>query len=106
MAPLHPVLARLAAELDRGLSDPDRLLLAWLAEHVPMRTVAAWLGIGYDAALKRASRLRVRLRATALEHAALLPPAERRVMDAFLGRALGGNDGASSPPNDRSETGS
>lgn len=105
-APLHPVLARLSTELDAGLSDPDRLLLAWLAEHVPMRTVAAWLGIGYDAALKRSSRLRARLRVAALEHAALLPPAERRVMDAFLGRALGGNDRASSPSNDRSEAGS
>lgn len=86
-APLHPVLARLSAELDAGLREQDRLLLAWLADHVPMRMVAAWLGIGYDAALKRASRLRARLRAAALAHTDALPPGERRVVHAFLGRA-------------------
>lgn len=86
-APLHPVLARLAAQLDASLDDQERLLLAWVAERVPMRTVAGWLGIGYDAALKRASRLRARLHASALAHIAALPPEDRRVADAFLGRA-------------------
>ncbi len=90
---LHPVLARLAVELDAGLREQDRQLLAWLADHVPMRTAAEWLGIGYDAALKRASRLRARLRVAALAHTDALPPGERRVVHAFLGRAQRGASG-------------
>jgi len=100
----HPVLALMATRLDATLSDQERLLLAWMAEHVPMRTVATWLGIGYDAALKRASRLRTRLRADALAYVATLPPEERRVVELFLERAT--DDHESSTSMKRTETGS
>ena len=82
----HPALAALARHLDDGLRDDDRLLLAWLAHHVPLRTAAAWLGVSYEGACKRAQRLRARLRAAALAHLATLPPAERRVVARVLAR--------------------
>ena len=82
----HPAVAAFVRHLEAVLPDDDRLLLAWLAHHVPLRTAAAWLGVSYEGACKRAQRLRARLRAAALAHLATLPPAERRVVARVLAR--------------------
>ncbi|HEX6629827.1 MAG TPA: hypothetical protein VF048_02000 [Gemmatimonadaceae bacterium] len=79
-------LARLAAYLDGLLDDDERLLLAWLAHHVPLRVAAGWLELPYDTVAKRAQRLRARLRAAAERHLATLPPAERREVQRVLHR--------------------
>ena len=82
----HPAVVAFVRHLEAVLPDDDRLLLAWLAHHVPLRTAAAWLGVSYEGACKRAQRLRARLRAAALAHLATLPPAERRVVARVLAR--------------------
>ena len=84
---LDPALAGLVSRLERELTDADRQLLVWLSHHVPLRTVAEWLGVRYDAAAKRASRLKARLRAVAVAHADALPAVERRRLHHFFARA-------------------
>jgi DNA-directed RNA polymerase specialized sigma24 family protein len=85
--PLPPALQRLAAVMADGLSEEERLMLAWLGHHVPQRLVAEWLGIGHAAAAKRIERLRQRLRGAAVAHAATLDAGERRVLLGFFRRA-------------------
>lgn len=82
------VLARLAEHLDGLLDDDERLLLAWLAHHVPLRVAAGWLALPYETVAKRAQRLRARLRAAAERHVATLPPAEQREVWRVLHRGL------------------
>jgi DNA-directed RNA polymerase specialized sigma24 family protein len=79
-------LAALARHLESRLSDDDRLLLAWLAHHVPLRTAAAWLGVSYESVSKRAQRLRARMRAASLMYVDALPAAERREVERVLAR--------------------
>lgn len=87
-APLDPAVARLAEHLVAEIGEDDRRLLAWLAHDVPLRTAAEWLGVRYDAAGKRAQRLRARLRVRAERYADRLPEGEeRRAVHAFLRRA-------------------
>jgi FixJ family two-component response regulator len=62
-------------------------MLAWVAEGVPQRMIAEWLGISREAAKKRIARLCRRLRAAAPDVAALLPSADRREIDRLLRRA-------------------
>ena len=45
----------------RGCSVQEKQLLVWSAHRVPLRECAAWLGISYDSAKQRLSRLRARL---------------------------------------------
>jgi len=59
--PLPPVLERLIAALEEGISASERELLSWLSEHVSYTTIAAWLSISRPAAVSRAQRLRKRL---------------------------------------------
>jgi len=80
------VLAALARHLESRLADDDRLLLAWLAHHVPLRTAAAWLGVTYESVSKRAQRLRARMRAASLMYVDALPAAERREVERVLAR--------------------
>lgn len=63
-----PALVRLAALLDEGLSEQERLLLIWVSNGVPMREIALWQGATYGAAKVRLTRLRSRLRERALRH--------------------------------------
>lgn len=44
-----------------GCSVEDRQLLVWSSHRVPLRECARWLGIGYDSARQRLSRLRTKL---------------------------------------------
>ena len=82
-----PALLRLVQRLESELREPDRLLLVWTAHHVPLRTIAEWLGVGYEATVKRAARLRTRLRAVVAAHADALPADDRRRLHRILARA-------------------
>lgn len=97
-AVLDPALVRLAEHLLDGVSPDDRRLLAWLAEDVPLRTAADWLGLRYDTAVKRAQRLRARLRERAARYPSTLADGrERRAVEAFLRRAGAGASPGASP---------
>lgn len=100
----HPAVAALVAHLEAPLRDDERQLLAWLAHHVPLRTVATWLGVPYDTACKRAQRLRARLRRRAAAYVAARPPDERRQLDALLARGAAPDapspDAPPPPPDD------
>jgi RNA polymerase sigma factor (sigma-70 family) len=90
--PTRPALARLAAALDRELSDDERRLVSWLGQHVTQRQIAAWLGISLAATAKRVLRLRTRLRDAADAYIAELDPAEQRELHDFFRRMARGED--------------
>ncbi|MHB1224983.1 MAG: hypothetical protein ACYC2G_13225 [Gemmatimonadaceae bacterium] len=85
--PVDPALERLVARVEDELREPDRLLLVWLAHHVPLRTIAEWQGVRYDTAVKRATRLRERLRAVVVAHVDALPVDDRLRLQRILARA-------------------
>ena len=80
-------VANFARWLERDLAEDDRALLGWIAEHVPRRTIAAWLGVSYEAAKKRCTRLCARVRATASSYLRQAPPEDRDALRFFLARA-------------------
>jgi DNA-directed RNA polymerase specialized sigma24 family protein len=84
---VSPVLARLAADLASEMRAEDRLIVEWLSDHVPQQEIAAWLGLGYDAASKRIRRLRARLQAAAARHVERFSAPERQEVMTFLRRA-------------------
>ena len=93
-----PAIVRLTEHLVADLAADDRRLLLWLAHDVPLRTAADWLGLRYDTAVKRAQRLRGRLRTRADRYAeALAPGPERRAVHAFLRRAAAPTQPAGEP---------
>lgn len=79
-------LGRLAAILRAELSADEVLLLTWRSAGVPLRQIAAWLGITYAAAAKRVARLSQRLRAIAWLRAGSFPPEERLEIARFFRR--------------------
>ena len=79
--------ARLGQLLSARLSDDERQMLAWVAEGVPQRVIAEWLGINREAAKKRIARLCRRLQGAAEALTAELPPEARREIDRLLHRA-------------------
>jgi hypothetical protein len=85
-APVSSGLARLATILEAELSEEELLLLTWRSAGVPLRQIAAWLAIGYDAAAKRTMRLCHRLRAVARLRVESFPPEERQELDRFFRR--------------------
>ena len=85
--PLAPALARLANTLAATLVEEDRLLAVWLSHCVPLREIAAWLGLSDRTAAKRIERLRERLQHVALRQLETAEGDERRELLAFLGRA-------------------
>lgn len=87
--PTSPTLLRLIQHLETGLIPTERAMLVWLAHYVPQRTIAEWLGLSYDVAAKRATRLRARLRSAAVRYAESLPDDERRELHHFFRRAAG-----------------
>jgi len=84
---LSPVLRALLRHIENETSEDERRLLRWLAEHVPQRQIAEWIGITHGAARLRVMRLRARLRESVLDHAGRLPPSERDEVMRLLGRA-------------------
>jgi len=83
---LPGVLERLARALNEKLTPEERHLLAAVAENVPQRQIATWLGISHVVARKRLQRLRARLNQAAMQHANSLPPDEARELARFLRR--------------------
>lgn len=78
---------RWVALLTRELTDLEWQLLGWVAEQVPRREMAAWLGAEYEATKRRVTRLVTRVRARALERAGELSPTDRAEVAAWLRRA-------------------
>jgi len=79
-------LTRVAQLLSARLSDEEQQMLAWVAEGVPQRVIAEWLGINREAAKKRIARLCGRLRAAVDALKADLPLDARREIDRLLRR--------------------
>lgn len=71
---LRKVARRIAGEL----TPEQRAHVEWLAREIPQRVIAEWLGIEYEAAAKRGTRLCAGLRRRALALIDSLPPEERR----------------------------
>jgi RNA polymerase sigma factor (sigma-70 family) len=85
-APLPNVLERLAGRLSEALSDDERMLLVAVAENIPQREIAEWLGVSYALARKRLERLRARLTEVAMHYANSLEPDDARELQRFFHR--------------------
>jgi DNA-directed RNA polymerase specialized sigma24 family protein len=85
-SPLPRVLERLAARLNEGLSEEERQLLVGVAENVPQREIAQWLGVSHAVARKRLERLRARLTDLAMRYTNTLEPDDQRELQRFLRR--------------------
>ncbi|MFL5619644.1 MAG: RNA polymerase sigma factor [Gemmatimonadaceae bacterium] len=84
--PLPRVLDRLAGRLSEALSDDERQLLVAVAENIPQREIAEWLGVSYTVARKRLERLRARLTDVAMQYANTLEPDDARALQRFFHR--------------------
>ena len=85
-APLPRVLERLAGRLSEALRDDERQLLVAVAENIPQREIAEWLGVSYVVARKRLERLRARLTDVAMQYANTLEPDDARELQRFFHR--------------------
>jgi DNA-directed RNA polymerase specialized sigma24 family protein len=85
-APLPRVLGRLAGRLSEALRDDERQLLVAVAENIPQREIAEWLGVSYAVARKRLERLRARLTDVAMQYANTLEPDDARELQRFFHR--------------------
>ena len=85
-APLPRVLERLAGRLSEALRDDERQLLVAVAENIPQREIADWLGVSYVVARKRLERLRARLTEVAMQYANTLEPDDARELQRFFHR--------------------
>ena len=85
-APLPRVLERLAGRLSEALGDDERVLLVAVAENIPQREIAEWLGVSYAVARKRLERLRARLTDVAMQYANTLEPDDARELQRFFHR--------------------
>ena len=84
--PLGRVLERLAAKLGERLTDDERLMLDAVAENVPQREIAEWLGVSHVVARKRLERLRARLIDISMRFASGLEPDDARELQRFFRR--------------------
>jgi RNA polymerase sigma factor (sigma-70 family) len=80
-------IAHLAAASINVLSAEERELLVGLGRHLPMRELAAQLGISYGAARVRLHRLRGRVRQLAASYVVSLAADDRKEMERFFRRA-------------------
>jgi DNA-directed RNA polymerase specialized sigma24 family protein len=85
-APLPRVLERLAGRMSEALSDDERQLLVAVAENIPQREIAEWLGVSYTVARKRLERLRARLTDVAMQYTNTLEPDDARELQRFFHR--------------------
>jgi len=85
-APLPRVLERLAGRLSEALRGDERQLLVAVAENIPQREIAEWLGVSYAVARKRLERLRARLTDVAMQYANTLEPDDARELQRFFHR--------------------
>ena len=80
------VVRRLARELMSELTDEEQRIVVWVAESVPYREIASWLGSSYDATSKRIWRLLKRLRDAAAARAEQFSDDERNVLRRYFAR--------------------
>jgi RNA polymerase sigma factor (sigma-70 family) len=85
-APLPRAIERLAGRLSDALRPDERQLLVAVAENIPQREVADWLGVSYAVARKRLERLRARLTEVAMQYATTLEPDDARELQRFFHR--------------------
>ena len=85
-SPLQPS-AELMRVVFEHCSAEDRQLLVWSTHRVPLRECAAWLGISYDSAKQRLSRLRARLLRESVTHLSELTEPDRAELVRLLRRA-------------------
>jgi RNA polymerase sigma factor (sigma-70 family) len=85
--PLPRVLERLSGRLSEALSDDERQLLVAVAENIPQREIAEWLGVSYVVARKRLERLRARLTDVAMRFTNTLEPDDARELQRFFRRS-------------------
>jgi DNA-binding CsgD family transcriptional regulator len=86
-------LTRFTVLLTRELSPRELHMLGWVAEGIPRRHIAEWLGVSYEAARKRITRLCRSLRLIAPSLLARLDEHDRSEVERFLRRV-----GALPPP--------
>ncbi|MEP6731796.1 MAG: hypothetical protein ABJE10_14210 [bacterium] len=79
-------LNRLASTLSETLSVEERQLLVAVAESVPQREIAEWLGVSYTVARKRLERVRARLIDAATRYMSTLEPSDVRELQRFFRR--------------------
>lgn len=84
---VRPVIARLAEAAAKELSPEELVMLVGIGRHVPLRDIAAQLGLSYGAARVRLSRLRERFVKVVIEYARSLDAADRREIARFFRRA-------------------
>lgn len=77
----------LARALIESCSYDERQLLVWSAHRVPLRDCAAWLGLSYDAAKQKLSRLRARLVRASIARLSELADPDRAELARILRRA-------------------
>jgi RNA polymerase sigma factor (sigma-70 family) len=100
-APLPRAIDRLASRLSDALRPDERQLLVAVAENIPQREVAEWLGVSYAVARKRLERLRARLTDVAMQYATTLEPDDARELQRFFHRCrarIGARAADASPP--------
>jgi RNA polymerase sigma factor (sigma-70 family) len=100
-APLPRAIDRLASRLSDALRPDERELLVAVAENIPQREVAEWLGVSYAVARKRLERLRARLTDVAMQYATTLEPDDARELQRFFHRCrarIGARAADASPP--------
>ena len=86
-APIRSPIAGLAAKCASQLSREEMAMMICVGRHVPLREIAAQIGITYAAARVRLHRLRERLRKLAMEYAHTLKAADRVELERFFRRA-------------------
>jgi transposase len=83
---MPPALERLSEKLSEALTDDERQLLVGVAENIPQREIAEWLGVSYTVVRKRLERLRGRLTEVAMRYTNTLPPDDARELQRFFRR--------------------
>ncbi|HEX7981821.1 MAG TPA: hypothetical protein VF461_24660 [Gemmatimonadaceae bacterium] len=85
-ASLPRAIERLSGRLSEALSPDERQLLVAVAENIPQREIAEWLGVSYAVARKRLERLRARLTEVAMQYVNTLEPDDARELQRFFHR--------------------
>jgi hypothetical protein len=83
---LPHAIERLSGRLSEALRPDERQLLVAVAENIPQREIAEWLGVSYAVARKRLERLRARLTEVAMRYANSLEPDDARELQRFFRR--------------------
>lgn len=78
--------AALLNALLKSCTVEEKQLLVWISHRVPLRDCAGWLGISYDSAKQRVSRLRARLKCESAVFISNSPADKREALVRILAR--------------------